>query len=377
MTAGKKIKMRLLRLYVHLKRNLSNLMITLLIMGIFAAGVYQVFIWGKYYVGYAFHDYILDDLYDSYNYRKDLSNELCFYDNGSHSYVRDKATKKKVLKDIQWVAGSEFDDSLLCFAKDGYRGYFDRHSGKIVIPADRYKKAWLFSEELAAVMDADSTVKFINTSGEVVINQVFRFSSQTEGKDFLFRNGYCAMPGPSRCWGILDHTGHWVVAPQYDNIKSANLYCWIVERKGKKGLLNDKLQPVLDPEYREVYVNDYGIEVLCDDYTRKLLTLDGKVVNSFTCTKVWDLPYKVDCDDEDAEDCTWDLSPYKAYQTTYSQEDSVKVGLLGPDGVPVTQPLYHHIKAVNANVFRCFYTDPYSDTSLSVLINTKGQVINP
>ena len=54
-----------------------------------------------------------------------------------------------------------------------------------------------------------------------------------------------------------------------------------------------------------------------------------------------------------------------------------KVGLLGPDGVPVTQPLYHHIKAVNANVFRCFYTDPYSDTSLSVLINTKGQVINP
>ena len=326
---------------------------------------------------YAYHAYILDDLYDCYNDSYDLSDELRFYENGPHSYIRDKATNDKVVRDISWVAGTLTEDSLLCFAKNGYRGFLNRHTGKVVIPADRYRKAWLFSEGLAAVMEEDSSLIFIDSSGKEMIRPKCRLTPDFEGHAFLFTEGYCALTGPGNKWGLINHAGNWAVRPQYDGLFAISNGFWVVEKDGMKGMVDSRLRTVAEPVYRDVDLCDEGIEVLKKDFTRQLLSFDGSLILPFTYTKVEDLNYKSGCEDEDVEDYTWEMSPYKAYYTTYEDADSVRVGLLGPDGLPVTLPIYREITAVNANCFRGFYDTSFGGEGLSVLFNNKGQVISP
>ena len=90
-----------------------------------------------------------------------------------------------------------------------------------------------------------------------------------------------------------------------------------------------------------------------------------------------DLIFKTGSEVEDQYDCTWELSPYKVYYTTYSTDDEHRAGLLGPDGKPVTPPLYREIKAISAQCFRCFYDIDCDGEGLSVLINSKGEILRP
>lgn len=376
MSTKKKIMARLLRLWKTMRGGLLKWSIMAVLAVIFAVGAYRSALWCMYTAKYAYHAYILDDIHNCYNDSYDLSDELCFYENGPHSYIRDKATNDKVVKDIFWVAGTMTEDSLLCFSKDGYRGFLNRHTGKVVIPANRYRKAWLFSEGLAAVMEQDSSMVFIDTSGKKIIEPKVRFSSRAEGHSFLFNKGYCALVGPEGSWGLLDHSGNWAVKPQFDDILPAGNGFWIVEKDGMKGMLDNRLHIVADVEYKDIMLSDEGIEALKDNYTRQLLSLDGHIIHAFTYTKVEDLNYKYECEDEELDSYSWKMSPYKAYYTTYEDDESPRVGLLSPEGIPVTSPIYREITAVNENCFRGFLADPSYDEGLSVLFNNKGQVIS-
>jgi hypothetical protein len=266
----------------------------------------------------------------------------------------------------------------LCFAKGGFRGFFNKKTGQVDIPADRYRKAWLFSEGLAAVMDGDSTLKFINPAGEVIIDRPFKYADLPDGRGYLFKNGYCVMQGANQLWGLIDKQGKWVVVPEYDDIEYTDKQCWICYKNGMQGLLNDSLRLVAKPEYLEVLVTDNGIEVLKEDYTRQLLSFNGDILERCMYTDIEHLYYESEVTDPDYEEYDYTLSPYMVYQTTYSSRGPIKVGLMGPDGIPVTPPLYSSIEAVNADCFRCFYDEAgeYSvGEGASVLINKKGQVI--
>ena len=364
-------KLRLLRLRAFVREWL----LVGIIMAILVVGLFQLGRWAIYYGKYAYHAFIMDDLYDTYNDSYRLNDNYRFYENGAHGYIRDDKSGKKVLKDVAWIVDSDDNDSLMCFASKGYRGFFNKNNGKVEIPADRYKKAWVFSEGLAAVMDEDSTIRFINTSGDVVIDRGLKFASLCEGHPLVFHGGYCAMADPARGWGLIDHQGRWCVEAQYEDIRNTDKGFWIVWKDGRKGLMNDSLRFVLEPVFIDVLVNNYGLEVLREDYTRQLFAFNGTIIHDFTYTRLDDLVYKTGSEDEDQYECTWELSPYKAYYTTYGTDMVNRAGLLGPDGRPVTPPLYHEIKAVNAQCFRCFYGYDYDGEGLSVLINSKGQVI--
>ena len=84
MSIKKKIKTRLLRLWVTVRAELMHWCIALLIGFIFLVGVYRSAQWCLYMGKNAYHAYILNDLYDSYSDSYDLSDELRFYDNGPH-----------------------------------------------------------------------------------------------------------------------------------------------------------------------------------------------------------------------------------------------------------------------------------------------------
>ena len=67
-----------------------------------------------------------------------------------YNYCTGKYTTPKV----NWVADSPANDSLTVYAIPNKRGYINIKNGEIVIDAEanNYRKAWVFSEGLAAVM---------------------------------------------------------------------------------------------------------------------------------------------------------------------------------------------------------------------------------
>ena len=377
MTTRSKIKMRILRMCVKWKGTFQ-FVFGLIILFFIGMGVYHIGCWGINGVKYCYHAFVLDDLHCTYNYSIRISKGIEFCENGNHGFIMDTRTLKRILRDVNWIAGVEnHEDTLLCFASKGYRGYLHRNTGQVVIPADHYRKAWLFSEGLAAVMERDSIIRFINPEGKIVIDTQMKYANLPASRGYLFKNGYCLMKGNDK-WGLIDKKCNWVVPQEYDDIEFTNKNYWICNKDGKLGLLNDSLRLVLKPNYREVLVTDNGIEVLKEDYTRQLLDFNGNILEHFMYTDVRELYYKTSVVDPRLDEYEYALSPYLEYQTTYSSTNPVRVGLMGPDGIPVTPPLYFSIEAINEDCFRCFYDESglyYEGEGASVLINSKGEVI--
>ena len=96
-------KMRMLRVFVYLKK-----------VGVFVCGAFFIlcFVTGCYNIchqpfsGFV-HSVILDDRYDNYTYKDQINERITFYSNGSHGYVKNNYTDKKVLRDVKWVITSE------------------------------------------------------------------------------------------------------------------------------------------------------------------------------------------------------------------------------------------------------------------------------
>ncbi|MBO4720070.1 MAG: WG repeat-containing protein [Prevotella sp.] len=354
-------KMRMLRIFVYFKK-----------VGVFVLGAFFIlcFITGCYNIchrpfsGFV-HSVILDDRYDKYNYHENISEQITFYGNGAHGYIRNNVTGKKVLRDVRWVrTSSKETDTLACYASNGFRGYLDVRTGKPVIPAERYIKAWLFSEGLAAIMEKDSTIKFIDTRGQVVIDKGFRYPTFAYG--YLFYDSLCAMTDRSGKWGVINRAGEWVVRPEYDGIAHNDAGFWQLSKDGKKGLLDKKAISILPMEYRNIEVLEQGISVVLDDYTMRMMNYDGSLKYKFVCDELDDLYYSTPETDETGCDIR-KLAPCKAYNTYEGH-----CGLLGPDGIPLTLPLFTGISAVNANLYYCRFD--HSDSG--VIMDSKGRIVN-
>lgn len=356
--------MRMLRKWVFLRKKIWFLM-SLILMIAFGCVLYQVGKWTTLLCKYCYHAYVLDDLHRGIcNYEEEISDAYVFCENGQHGWIRTNDHHERlVLKNISWIAGIDSEDSLLCYASKGYRGFLNRKNCQVAIPADRYVHAWLFSEGYAAVVEKDSTLKFINEDGEVVLDKGLRLYSLPTSHGFLFRNGYCQMMASNNKWGLINKQGIWVVLPEYDEILYTSKNCWLTVKDGKKGLLNDSLRLVFSPEYHQINVLDNGVEVTNLDYTMQLLDMQGNVLVPFLCLSIENLYYMNESDESE-------LSPYKVYKT--SSYPYARMGLLSPDGQAVTPPLYTSIEAVNDKFFQCTLSD---DANSFVLINKKGQVI--
>lgn len=354
-------KMRMLRIFVYLKK-----------VGVFVLGAFFIlcFITGCYNIchqpfsGFV-HSVILDDRYDKYNYHEKISEQITFYGNGAHGYIRNNATGKKVLRDVRWVRTSSNEtDTLACYASKGFRGYLDVRTGKPVIPAERYTKAWLFSEGLAAVMEKDSTIKFIDTRGQVVIDKGFRYPAFSYG--YLFYDSLCAMTDRYGKWGIIDRKGEWVVKPEYDGIAHENAGFWLLNKEEKRGLLDKKAQPVIPVEYRYVEVLEQGISVVFEDYTMSMMNYDGSLKYKFVCDDVDNIYYTTAEVNEVGDDIR-KITSCKSY-STYNGH----CGLMAPDGTPLTLPIFSCISGINENLFYCQFD--YSDSG--IILDSKGRIVN-
>lgn len=240
-----------------------------------------------------------------------------------------EVTAEKIKFD--WTSASP-NDSLGVFCSDGKRGYYNSYTGKIVVEA-QYRRAWIFSEGLAAVQK-NGQIGFINRRGEVVIP--FRYPYHGNPlSEFIFKNGHCIVADTTGKCGIINRKGDWVIQPRYDNIDAYEEY---------------------------VIASSAGV--------RKQLTYDEKVINSFVVDGIASLTYSESerYENKDGEIVYLD----KEVKTgLFSYRVGGRCGLMDSGCRRLTDPLYSRIIAVDRNMYRALLLDGYSE----VILNARGEVM--
>lgn len=232
---------------------------------------------------------------------------------------------------FDWTSASP-NDSLGVFCSNGKRGYYNSYTGKIVVEA-QYRRAWIFSEGLAAVQK-NGHIGFINRKGEVVIP--FRYPYHGNPlSEFIFKNGHCIVADTTGKCGIINRKGEWTIQPNYDNIDAYEEY---------------------------VIASSAGV--------RKQLTYDEKTINSFVVDNISALIYTETERYENKEGEIVYLN--KDVKTgLFSYRIGGQCGLMDSNCRRLTEPLYSKIIAVDKNMYRALLLDSFSE----VILNAKGEVM--
>ena len=240
-----------------------------------------------------------------------------------------EVTAEKIKFD--WTSSSP-NDSLGVFCTDKKRGYYNSYTGKIVIPA-QYRRAWVFSEGLAAVQK-NGMIGFINRKGEVVIP--FRYPYHGNPlSSFVFENGHCIVADTTGKCGVINRKGEWIIHPNYDNIDAYEEY---------------------------VIASSAGV--------RKQLTYEEKTINSFVVDNIKSLTFteKERYENKDGEIVYLDI---EVKTGLFSYSVGGRCGLMDANCRRLTDPLYSRIIAVDKNMYRALLLDSYSE----VILNGRGEVM--
>ena len=247
--------------------------------------------------------------------------------------IKNTATGKVTIKDIKldWTTSSP-NDSLSVYCTEGKRGYYNAYTGEIAIPA-QYRRAWVFSEGLAAVQK-NGMIGFIDHKGRTVIDFKYPYHGNPLS-EFTFKHGHCVAADTTGKCGVINKQGEWIIKPEYDNVSAYEEYA-IVSKAG----------------------------------VRMQVGYDGKVLNSFVLDDIDRLTYTVQERYENREGEIEYLD--KEIDTgLFSYRVGGRCGLMDANCHRLTEPLYKSITAVDKNMFRATLIDYYSE----VILNAKGEVM--
>ena len=316
-------------------------------------------------VGYALYE----DAYGRDYWDRKLSENVTlrsFSDNKWRVY--NKQTGEYTTEKINWVSEAPETDSLAVYALPGKRGYININTGRIIIDAEAndYRKAWVFSDGLAAVMK-DGKIGFINDQNNVVIPFQFDYTDKCSMYDFgyVFHNGYCAMTDANGNLGLIDKNGNWVVEPEYDEI-------WAPHKSGYRVIVKDSKHGILDSTGTIIYPAEYGyISIIPNGF---LLTKSGK-------------QWQVDFEGNTVQPFMFDNTYYLNYPIGYNEcgeikyafADFVKYEVMNCYGImnritgePITTAIYSDINMLSKDLFEVQEYDSYD----WYLIDTKGNVVS-
>lgn len=247
--------------------------------------------------------------------------------------IKNTATGKVTIKDIKldWTTSSP-NDSLSVYCSEGKRGYYNAYTGEIAIQA-QYRRAWVFSEGLAAVQK-NGMIGFIDHKGNTVIDFKYPFHGNPLS-EFTFERGYCVVADTTGKCGVINKKGNWVIKPLYDNVSAYEEYA-IVSKAG----------------------------------VRMQMDYNGSVINSFVLDDISRLTYTIK---ERFENREGELEYIDKEIDTglFAYRVGGRYGLMDLNCHRLTEPLYKSITAVDKNMFRATLIDHYSE----VILNAKGDVM--
>lgn len=197
-------------------------------------------------------------------------------------YIQNHQTGEVIIKGIDWISLSADEDSLMVYSQKGKRGYINRYSGEISIPA-QYDKAWVFAEGVAAVANGDS-VYFIDHSGNSVNGKKFRYNAKNRG--YVYHGEHCAISVDGGKMGLIDKDGNWAVQPEYDWIVSECNNYWKMRKGGSEtGLwyaFNDNAEQVTETGYPILEISeDLGIVATLLNHLQVAYGFDGTKSDNF------------------------------------------------------------------------------------------------
>ena len=268
---------------------------------------------------------------------------------------------------INWVSEAPETDSLAVYALPGKRGYININTGHIIIDAEAndYRKAWVFSEGLAAVMK-DGKIGFINANNEVVIPFQFDYTDKCRMYDFgyLFHNGYCIMTNNDGDLGLIDKSGNWVVEPSYDEI-------WSPQEWGYRVIVNDGKYGILDSTCNVVYLVEYdNINILSDgfilnkDGRKWQVDLSGNIIQPFIYDGTYYLNYPVGYNENG--DIQYAFADYLKYEV------ASRYGIMNRiTGEAITPAIYSDINMLSQEIFEVQDSKSYD----WYLIDTAGNIV--
>lgn len=253
---------------------------------------------------------------------------------GEYVQLEDKECGRALTPKLYAIYNGEVPDTLTVYTTLwGGRGYLNVYTGEVVLPA-KWSHAWIFSEGLAAVVDSTDRMGFINHSGEWVIRPQYRYGTMNGG--YAFHHGLCVVVDSCGQRGIIGKEGQWLLAPdsayEYISVQEDGV---IVRGNGRQWMLAHDLRTVLHP-----FVYDH-IET-----------------------------FYVDTDERDEDG----LRIRNTYEPIGYYTIGDKCGLLDrKTGRPLTPALYYDIDYVSDNVFSCTVADDYDAPRIH--INALGEEV--
>lgn len=283
--------------------------------------------------------------------------------------IVNKLTGKVTLEGLDWLFTSDDRDSLAVFAKDGKRGYVNRFTGEVAIPA-QYTKAWVFSEGLAAV-EKGRKLMFVDHGGNIVIDRGHEVNRRDEA--YTFKHGYCKVrDNVTGLVGLINRNGDWVLDPVYDYICVTGNFIYL-SKNSLNGLYNSKMEQLFAVEYEDITVLDSTIMVRRTNDIASIYDLEGNVLQEMVIDEVIPLEYYTNeyrvLKDSDGNE-TVDEVYAKANCMTYKVGqafDYGHFGLLSAQGKKLTPPIYTNIEAIAVDRYLC---QPHG-----VILNDRGEPV--
>lgn len=283
--------------------------------------------------------------------------ELRSYYHGSDR-IGEHGKRRSLVKGVDWVAGDS-SDSLWVVASGGRRAYFNSNTGRLLSPFI-YRKAWFYSEGLAAVVDFNYRLCFLDTQGNPAFARSFWYKKENDC-DYVFKKGLCQAYDSLNHVGLINRSGEWVVAPEYESMSHEGTY-WVFMRADSLTVLDSAGHTVIGMRPgQQLHITDDGdLEVWQQRRPACLYNTEGEVVAKQTYNSLSQLTYYED----DTEINTGML----VYQTSFGS-----YGLMTADGQVLTDAVYSEIVAYGRDLFRAEYE---CDCCFSyILLNNKGQLV--
>ena len=318
-----------------------------------------------------------------------VSRDIYYHDHlDGKGYIYNILTGERTVKHIAWIAKPLGNDCLVCFSDGKKRGYFNKFTGQLVIPA-KYNHAWIFSDGLASV-EEDGFIKFIDVTGNVVFEPGLRYHAWMDG--YVFHGGYCVIYNENNdLYALIDKTGKMVLPAEYKNILVCNDSLICVEKGKEMGVLDRNLNPVLPLMECIITGCDETIDVVMPDNTIRKYDLAGNLINDCYINDFRMLEYETEAivyvkpenqaNSSSDDDCEWSNGVDDDESSTfYHPKATARLraysagsgyeGLMTADGHIVTKPSYTNIDAIGPDLYLCTI-----ENSNSIVLNGKGQVV--
>ena len=307
---------------------------------------------------------------DAHYWDRNLSKNVCVHVfSQGNVRVYDRKAEKYVTPRLEWVASTPDRDSLTVFCdKNGKRGFLNVKTGKIVIEG-KYEYAWIFSEGLAAVVEPDGKMGFIDGTGEYVIAPKLDY---IKSHDYVFKHNVCCIADLNGNQGLLSREGKWVLPQEYsyiDYIETTDMF--VPEKDGKEGLLkNGSFEWVYPIEYDDIAWTDAPTGkgyILYKDFHSWHVAVDGTVIDEFLVDDTQELKYMIKYNSDEANE--------------YAISDQVisfrVYGLWGVmdkhTGKVLVPAKYGNIKMVSEHIIKCSIEQDELDDN--VLYDLKGNKV--